>query len=252
MSERDDLFDIHLSALVDGELGEERRAEIERAVGADAALADRVAEMRSQKEMLRRIFEPVAQRPIPREWLERAYAPPKTAPWRLVAAVAAAMLLAVIGTKSYLDWQPAAPGWIVDEALNARADVVRPEKVLAVAGGAEVAAYDAVLKTAVGARVRVPDMRKAGYRLATVRLFPHDGGHAAELSYRDAQDHVFTLYVSHSDGSVDFVQLERRGLRVCLWRDDQVSTVMAGNISKAVMQRLAILAYAGMTARYST
>jgi len=248
MSERDDIFDIHLSALVDGELGRERRAELERAIGADAGLAARFDEMRTHKQMLRRLFDPVAQRPIPEEWLAQAYAPPRARRWRVVAAIAAAVLVAVIATKTWIDWRPAAPGSVVDEALDARALAIRPEKTIAVGQGVGLARYDAMLKNIVGARVRVPNMMKAGYRLTAIRLFAHEGGRAAELSYRDARDHVFTLYVSRSDGAVDFVQLERRGLRVCLWRDDTVSTVMAGNVSTAVMQRLAILAYAGMTA----
>lgn len=248
MSERDDIRDTHLSALIDGELAAGRRAELERQIESDAALAQRVDEMRADKEMLRRIFAPVAQRPIPRALLAAAHAPPRRNAWRWAASVAAALLLAVIGTFSYLSMGPATPVWIVDEALNARQLVTRPQAAIAVAANGEVSRYDRMLRQTVGARVRVPDMTKAGYRLASIRLFQHDGGRAAELSYRDAQNHVFTLYVSRSDGSVDFVQLERRGLRVCLWRDDQVSTVMAGNVSTAAMQRLAIIAYGGMTA----
>ncbi|HUO99384.1 MAG TPA: hypothetical protein VMU01_11990 [Rhizomicrobium sp.] len=248
MSERDDIRDIHLSALIDGELGGERREELERAIERDPALAARVAEMHADKLMLHRIYDPVARRPLPREWLDLVERPQRRVPWRLAASIAAALLVVAIGTYSYLDLRPTAPVWIVDEALNARQDVTRPEQVIVAARGGGVSRYDAMLEITVGARVRVPDMGKAGYRLAAIRVFPHGGGRAAELAYRDANGHVFTLYVSRSNGTVDFVQLERRGLRVCLWRDDQVSTVMAANISTAAMQRLAILAYSGMTA----
>jgi anti-sigma factor RsiW len=248
MSEPNDIRDIHLSALIDGEISDDRRLELEKEIRSDPALARRVDEMRADKEMLRRVFEPVAQRPIPQEWLARAYAPRRHVPWRMAGSIAAAMLVGLIGLFSYFQLGPVAPVWIVDEALNARQDVTQPQKIVAVAANADVAHYDGMLRQTVGTRVRVPDMRKAGYRLASIRLFPHDGGRAAELTYQDAENHVFSLYVSHSDGSVDFLQLERRGLRVCLWRDDQVSTVMAGNVSTAAMQRLAILAYGGMMA----
>ena len=248
MSERDDIRDIHLSALIDGELGDERRAELEQTLKTDASLAARLSGMRADKEMLRRVYEPLAQRPLPKEWLAIAYGSRPQTPWRLIGSIAAALLVAVIATSSYYELRPHAPVGIVEEALNARQDATRPDKIIAVEEGGDVARYDGVLRQTVGTRVRVPDMRKAGYRLASIRMFPHDGGRATELAYRDAQNHVFTLYVSRSDGTVDFVQLERRGLRVCLWRDDQVSTVMAGNISTAAMQRLAVLAYAGMTA----
>lgn len=248
MSEPNDIRDIQMSALIDGELDDSRRVAVERAIKADPGLNRRVEQMRADRELLRRVFEPVARRPIPPQWLAAAYARPRPVSWRFAASIAAALLVAIIGTYSYLELGQRAPAWIVDEALNARQNVMPPEKVIAVAADAKVARYDAVLKQVVRARVRVPDMAKAGYRLAAIRLFPHDSARAAELTYRDMQNHVFTLYVSHSDGSVDFTQLERRGLRVCLWRDDQVSTVMAGNVSTAAMQRLAILAYSGMTA----
>jgi hypothetical protein len=53
--------------------------------------------------------------------------------------------------------------------------------------------------------------------------------------------------VRRSDSAARFDQIDRRGLRVCIWQDDQISTVMAGNISAAVMQRLATLSYTGLT-----
>jgi hypothetical protein len=40
----------------------------------------------------------------------------------------------------------------------------------------------------------------------------------------------------------------RADLRVCIWQDDQVGMVMAGDVSTAAMQRLASLAYSGLTA----
>ena len=79
-------------------------------------------------------------------------------------------------------------------------------------------------------------------------MYPHaPGGSAAELLYRDRQDRLFTLYVRRSDGSARFDQFKRAGLRVCVWQDDQLGMVMAGDVSTAAMQRLASLAYTGLT-----
>ena len=50
----------------------------------------------------------------------------------------------------------------------------------------------------------------------------------------------------HSDGTARFDQFERAGLRVCIWQDDQLGMVVAGNVSTAAMQRLANLAYTGL------
>jgi anti-sigma factor RsiW len=248
MSERDDIREIHLSALLDGELVEGRRAEMEAFLKSDAAQAARYEAMRSDKEMLRRVFEPMAQRPVPQEWLAQAYSRPRQTSWRLFGSMAAALLVGMISIATYLELRPQAPAGVVEEALDVRQDATCSGQMISVDAGTDVARYDGTLQRAVGSRVRVPDMRKAGYRLVSVCVLPHRGGHSTQLAYRDAQNHVFTLYVSHSDGTVEFVQLERRGLRVCLWRDDQISTVMAGDVSTAMMQKLAVLAYAGMTA----
>jgi anti-sigma factor RsiW len=83
-----------------------------------------------------------------------------------------------------------------------------------------------------------------GYRLTALHLY---AGAAAELVYRDGAGRLFTLYVRHSDGAARFDQFERSGLRVCVWQDDQLGMVMAGNVSTASMQRLASLAYTGLT-----
>ena len=58
---------------------------------------------------------------------------------------------------------------------------------------------------------------------------------------------MFTLYLRRSDGTARFDQFERAGLRVCVWQDEQLGMVMAGNVSTAAMQRLASLAYTGLT-----
>lgn len=243
MSERND-YNIDLSALLDGELTAERRTELEARIKVDPAVAARLTEYRADKEMLRRIYEPVARRPIPKEWLATAYGSrPKTS-WRMVGSIAAALLVAIFGTISYMELRPPAAGEVVQEALNARGDIAAPVKIVAVETGTELNRYADVLRSAVGSKVKVPDMRKAGYRLTTIRVFAHG---AAELAYRDQENRVFTLYVRRSDGTPRVDQFERNGLRVCIWQDDELSAVMAGNVSTAAMQRLASLAYSGLT-----
>ena len=104
------------------------------------------------------------------------------------------------------------------------------------------------VSSAVALHVKVPDLEKMGYRLTAIHLYPGaPGGSAAELLYRDQQNRLFTLYLRHSDGTARFDQFERDGLRVCVWQDEELSTVMAGNVSTAAMQRLASLAYTGLT-----
>lgn len=248
MSESHDKTEMDLGALLDRELDPTRQTEVEARVKADPALAARLEAYRADKEKLRRIFEPVARRPIPKEWLAMANGvrpKPKTS-FRLIGSIAAALLVAVIGTLSYVALRPPAAGEIVQEALNAREQVSRPEKVVAVENGAEAGRYAAILRSAVGPDVKVPDMRKLGYRLAGIRVFSQG---AAELAYRDQKNSVVTVYVRQvhrSDGEPRFEQFGRDGLRVCVWQDDKIATVIAGNISTAAMQRLASVAIYGL------
>ncbi len=250
MSERND-NNIDLGALLDGELTAERRAELEARVKGDPSAAALLAEYRADKEMLRRIYDPVARRPIPKEWLAIAYGSrPKTS-WRMVGSIAAALLVALIGTISYMELRPPVTGGsvadshhdIVQEALDARHDITRPAKVVAVERGAEVDRYTSVLRSAVGFSAKVPDMRKAGYQLTSIKVYWRG---AVELTYRDPKNRMLTLYVRRSGGKIGFDQFPRDGLRVCVWQDNEVGMVAAGDMSTASMQRLAVLAYAGL------
>jgi anti-sigma factor RsiW len=90
-------------------------------------------------------------------------------------------------------------------------------------------------------------MAALGYQLVQIRLYGASNKGAAELSYRDRENRLFTLYLRHSDGSVRFDQFKRDDLRICVWQDEELGTVMAGNVSTAAMQRLASLAYTGLT-----
>jgi anti-sigma factor RsiW len=96
--------------------------------------------------------------------------------------------------------------------------------------------------------LKTPDLSKLGYRLADIRVYSGiPGGKAVELRYRNAQDRLFTLYLRHPSGPprVDLVQ--RDGMRICIWQDDVLGTVMLGEMSAGEMARIASLAYSGLT-----
>ncbi len=242
---RIDEADLH--AFIDGALDAVRARRIETALAADPALAARVVAFQADKKMLQDIFAPIAERPVPAAWIAlaqgRTAAPPAPVrSWRLPAAIAAALLLALLGVLDL--WPANAPGEIVEAALTAREAPGRAEQVVGVAPGADAHRYDGVLRQAVAMKVKVPVLARMGYRLTGIHLY---GGHAAELLYRDGGGRLFTLYVRRSDGAARFDQFEARGLRVCVWQDDELGMVMAGNVSTAAMQRLASLAYTGLT-----
>ncbi|MDE1150318.1 MAG: hypothetical protein PW843_27540 [Azospirillaceae bacterium] len=233
------ITEVDLHAFLDGELSEDRARLVEAALLADPALAERLAGYEADKAMMNRLYGPLIDRPVPQHLIDLAQSAarrPATRPWadwRRLGAVAAVVLL-LVGGGGYLALRPA--GDVVQLALAARE--------VPAAVPPDLAPYNAALSRIVALNIRVPDLARAGYRLAGVKL----EGDAATVAYRDADDRLFTLYLRRSDGTVRFDQFKRQNLRVCIWQDDQLSMVMAGEMSAAVMQKLASMAYLGLTA----
>ena len=236
------ISDEDLHAYIDGALEEKRALAVRDALANDAVLAERAALFQADKAMLKAVYAPLAERPLPPEWIARARARPRMR-WRLACAIAAAILVVVGAPLAWRHTMPATGSDVVEAALDARAGTPSGERRIVASDRVPAQRYDAALRQAVASNVHVPDLSRMGYRLIGLHLY----GKAAEILYRGPQDRLFTLYVRRSDGSARFDQFERRGLRVCIWQDDQISTVMAGDVSAAVMQRLATLSYTGLT-----
>ena len=78
-------------------------------------------------------------------------------------------------------------------------------------------------------------------------MFIPSPGAPSNCATRRRTGQIFTLYLRHSSGQPRFDQFKQDGLRVWIWQDDVVGMVMAGKMSVAEMQRLASLAYVGLT-----
>lgn len=246
MSEKTNISEEELHAFLDGELDEVRSREIAAIVDADPELAERIAAFGADKAMLKQVYGPLDRLPLPEEWL--ADLQPKRQPvsWRLVGSIAATVLIVLGGFSVYRGLHGPSRHDPVTMALEARNDALEPQRVIA-AQNRSPRDFDVVVQKTVGARVKVPDLEKMGYRLRTVRLFPQATPAAAELVYHHRDGGEFTLYLTRSDGQARYDQFDRNGLRVCIWKDEVISAVMAGHMSTAAMQRLASLAYTGLT-----
>ena len=231
--------DEELHAYIDGELDPERAMTVRNALAQDTALAERVALFQADKAMLKSVYGPLEKLPLPAGWVSRMHRRPPI--WQMTGAIAAAILI-LFGSVAWLHYT-ARSGDAIEEALNVRAGIATGQRQVVTVQGDQGRRYDSMLAQAVALHVRVPDLAQMGYRLSRLELY----GNAAELLYRGPQDQVFTLYIRRSDGSTRFDQFERKGLRVCIWQDDQISAVMAGDIPTAAMQRLVALSYTGLT-----
>jgi anti-sigma factor RsiW len=237
------ISDEDLHAYVDGALEESRALAVRDALARSTDLAERAALFQADKAMLKAIYAPLIERPLPQEWtlLARRRSRPKML-WRLAGAIAAALLI-VAGAS--LAWRHYASGNgdVVAAALDARDGTLTPQRYIMLNDIAQAHRYDATLRQATASNVHIPDLSRMGYRPSGLRLY----GTAAELLYQGPQGRLFTLYIRRSDGAARFDQFAHGGLRVCIWQDDQISTVMVGDVSVAAMQRLAILTYTGLS-----
>jgi anti-sigma factor RsiW len=252
MSGHADIRTEDLHAFIDSELDETRRTQIEQLVARDSEFAALIAAFRSDKDSIARIYGAFSDRPLPQKWLARIERHAASGARRpaipALAALAASLVLLVIGSAVMTNAPQFTESSIVTEALAARENQLRPESIVAVRGDAELNATSRLLAKTLALRVSAPDLSAMGYSLAALRVYAATPSRrAVELVYRGPAGRDFTLFVRRSSGQVRFDVFERNGVRVCLWQDDVVATVMAGRMSAAEMQRLASLAYDGLS-----
>ena len=238
------ISDEDLHAYVDGALGEGRALLVRNALAENPELAERVALFQADKAMFKTVYGPVAERPLPAAWIARIRRQEKPRwNWRLAGAIAATLLVVAASPLVWRYHAIPADGDVVDVALDAREGIPTGKHHILADGSPEAERYGTTLGQILGSNVHIPDLSRMGYRLHGLNLYRQ----AAEILYQGPQGQLFTLYVRRSDGSARFDQFGRRGLRVCIWQDDQITTVMSGNVSAAAMQRLATLSYTGLT-----
>ena len=242
--------DEDLHAFIDGELDAACNADVADAARDDAALMQQIAAFRADKAMIAEVYAPLIDQKLPPEWLARIARDDRRrkSSWLApITAIAASIVLLIAGLSTYRGLPANGEEAIVREALAARADMMEAKEVVAVTSPAEAGNVNHILATALRMRVKAPDLSRMGYKLEAVRVYGNvPGGESVELRYRDAKSRNFALYARHPSSGVRFEQYPRAGLRICIWQDDVLGTVMTGPISAAEMQRLASLAYTGL------
>jgi anti-sigma factor RsiW len=288
---RDELYkDDFLNAFIDGELDHRRMVEFAAEVATMPELAQRIARLRRDKEMLARVYQPIADQPIPasllapfrrqrerrRRWDLVLFVPRHCKRYALVIAgvfvnggltqgphgrkvsgpLGARGLYAGIGACAAL----VAALWLgiplvtsltgdrlVNEALAARDGSVTPQKTYVPADFTADDARDRVVDDALAVPVKVPNLGQTGYVLTAMTVYP-DGAdrHALQLSYRNAQNHVFTVYLHRSLGKDRFDLSHRGRNEICVWQNEDLGVAMVGEVTPKEMLRLASLTYADL------
>lgn len=249
MSDRSTIDALTLQAYIDGELPETERAAIEDAMGRDPVLAEQIVQYGADKSRIAEMYGRIRVEPLPARWIELIETHPIKSRARFspqdIAAIAAALLI-TIGVVSWYQRTEPRQESIIEEALAARSEAIPVRQTIAVTAS-HASAADHAVASALTMRVRTPDLSRMGYTLSEVRIYDDvPGGKSVELLYRKGNTPSFALYLRHPSGSARFDQFKHGRLRVCIWQDDVLGTVMTGEMSAAEMQRLASLAYSGL------
>jgi anti-sigma factor RsiW len=250
MSIQANIKDEELHAFIDGELDEANLGRVEKAVDADPELSARVAAFRADKARLVSLYGGGLHEPLPREWIARIEDEsrrtrlPRTA-WA-VLAIAASFVLVLSGTIVWRQSSAVPRGDVVADALAARTLAQKPDYVVPVSTQGDVQAESAVMAKSLDTRVKAPDLSRMGWRLVGIDVYSSPAP-SFDLRYVDARGRRVTLYIRRSPGSTRFDILEIKGLKVCVWQDIIISTVVTGDMSAGEMERLASLAYSGLT-----
>ena len=246
------LTDEELHAFIDGELAGERMEAIALMVADSEELAERVGQFIADKDLIGRVYGPLIRQPVPlamaRQLVSgrsRAEArPPSARFFPAGLALAALIVSAVIGypVVSNLIGDP-----LVVEALAVRAGKLRPQRQFADTEIATAATRDQLVDAALSVPIKVPNLTKSGYTLAGITAYPDRGGHQAlQISYRDRNGALFTLFLRRSGGADRFELSRRRNLEVCVWQNDNLSVVMLGEMPAKDMLRVATATYADL------
>lgn len=238
-----------IQAYVDGQLDEADRQSFEELLQQNNELAARVAAYRQQNDLLRQMFNPVLDEPVP----ERLTLPSERKPW-FSFSIAASLALVLSG---------GALGWLVRGAVvptaaeialatlpqSARVAYVTyaPEVVHPVEVGAKQEAHLVKwLSKRLGADVRAPDLAPLGFNLVGGRLLPADSGPAAQFMYEDSQGNRMTLYVRQNKGeetNTAFRYQEKDTDKTFYWVDGDLGYALTATIDKTRLMHAANRVY---------
>jgi len=246
-----ELRDEDLHAFIDGELDDLGRSRAQSIIDADPVLRHQLSLYRADKARLVSLYGSGLNEPLPREWIQRIEGRGARPQWNArttwaIAAMAATVVLVLAGSVAYRDFAPAVRDDIVADALAARAGTLQPDMVVPIRTRQDAEGRAGAMTSALGTRVKAPDLSNMGYRLVAFDVY-NSPTRSFELRYRGNAGRLVTLYLRRSSGATRFDVLDEKGVRVCVWQDDVLGWVVAGNVSAAEMLRLAGRAYDGLT-----
>ena len=241
-----------LHAFVDGELPEDRRADVEAWLAAHPEDAARVAGWCAQGDAIRALYGGIAEQPAPQRFdLQRLTRRGRS--WRQFAAAAAIAAFLFGGAAGWFgrgawDGAPAARV-IVSEALDAHrlyiAEMRHPVEV-----PADASHLMPWLSRRVGHQLRAPDLKSFGLKLIGGRLLPGPKTPAALFMYEGPSGERFTLYCARAGTPETALRYRTAGAFAAFyWVEGEVSYVVSGPADRDRLHKVAESAYEQMERR---
>jgi anti-sigma factor RsiW len=218
-----------LHAFVDGQLGSDRRAALQRYLDANPDAAGRVAAYRAQRAALRTVFiQPDSEALPPRLDLSRILQERqrhRLARWRIAAAIVLA--LGVGGTGGWFLHQPSAPTrstlamqLLEQEAFTSHVVYAADRRHPIEMGASDEAHLKQWLSNRLGQQVAPPDLSSLGFQLIGGRLLATEhGAPAAMFMYNDASGRRLSLLLRPMapDLKAPWTDIQRVGLSGYAW-----------------------------------
>ena len=229
---------------VDGGLSDTERAEVDAWLRAHPDDAERVRAYAEQNALLRSLYNPVLDEPIPTPLLAV-----RTRAWRQYAAAAAIFALG-IGLGWLLRGEFITPQ-MVPVSLARQAATAHVVYAPEVRHPVEVTASEEPhlvgwLSKRLGTTLKAPKLGPLGYELVGGRLLSGLQGPVAQFMYQDARGQRLTLYVSRQRGeprdtAFRFSQEDR--VSVFYWVDGNYGYALSGEIRRDLLLQVAEVVY---------
>lgn len=236
--------DVELHGYTDGVLSESAKAETEAWLRAHPEDAERVRAYAEQNALLRSLYGPVLDEPVPAALL--AVHP---SGWRRYAA-AAAIFAVGLGLGWLARGEFISPQ-VVPVSLARLAATAHVVYAPEVRHPVEVTANEedhlvGWLSKRLGTTLKAPKLAQVGYELVGGRLLSGPQGPVAQFMYQDARGQRLTLYVSRQRGeprdtAFRFSQEDR--ISVFYWVDGNFGYALSGEMKRDQLLQVAEVVY---------
>ncbi|MHB8534543.1 MAG: anti-sigma factor family protein [Sulfuricaulis sp.] len=237
-----------LQAYVDRRLEPARRAEVEQYLEGNPVEKERVHALDRQNVMLKNLFDPVLNEPVP-EHLPRVLKPGRQPVfWRYSAIAASLTCATMLGWFLRGEFQTSVihVASLPQQAAVAYAvyspEILHPVEVSA-------AQEDNLVKwlsKRLGQSVKAPNLSALGYDLIGGRLLPGSEKPAAQFMYQDARGQRLTLYLSTEivgNRESAFRYARENNVSVFYWVDGPLGYALSGDTPREKLLSVAETVY---------